>query len=342
MCLRNATAGAATGRKPNPHRHPSARPLGQDAPVLASLNPCFPASPGLPKPNSENRSSSAPVKSSRVSNLLFSNSEPIELRHGRPAFTNHHSPVTTHHALPETAKRVEAHVNHRKQSAGYPSTRDSSRHELAPYFRRLSARRQRNFLPCTAPQTFPALGRLIGTRERLETRVSLRKQTVGRPSNRYSSHHQFALIFDPEKSAALPGANHRDAECAKGRGATRKLRTLSGHRSECGARKSRSLTHVREKHATGFGMTALNRKAKRRAHARKPSMGHPASVLGTPEKANPNQPARRRRYTSHESPVTSRRISGRGRGSFPSRWGSCRAFASGRVPRFREFGRRKP
>ncbi len=37
-----------------------------------------------------------------------------------------------------------------------------------------------------APETLRVLGRLIDTPERLETRVSRRKQTVAAPSNRYS------------------------------------------------------------------------------------------------------------------------------------------------------------
>jgi hypothetical protein len=40
--------------------------------------------------------------------------------------TNHHSPVTTHQSLPETDKRVETRLSDRKQTTGYPSTRDGS------------------------------------------------------------------------------------------------------------------------------------------------------------------------------------------------------------------------
>ncbi len=91
---------------------------------FASLNPCFPLS--RPKPNSENRASSAPVKPFRNSNLHFSNSEPIELRHPASAPTSRHSPVAIHQLLLETPNRVETHVSHRKQTTGHASTRDAS------------------------------------------------------------------------------------------------------------------------------------------------------------------------------------------------------------------------
>ena len=45
------------------------------------------------------------------------------------------------------------------------------------------------------PETLRVLGRLIGTPERLETRVSHRKQTVATPSNRYTSHLADTLPF---------------------------------------------------------------------------------------------------------------------------------------------------
>lgn len=118
-----------------------------------------------PTSNSENASSRPCANSPHLNELHFYNSEPIPSRpfsvqlpaSSLQGYTshlvdgylsrclassppiNHHSPVTTRQplpgvpaaplrrgALPETANRVELGLTHRKQSTGYPSTRDSS------------------------------------------------------------------------------------------------------------------------------------------------------------------------------------------------------------------------
>ncbi len=110
------------------------------------------------------------------------------------AVTTHYPPRTAHPLLPETPNRVETHVSHRKQTAGCPSTRDSfhrpSAHQffalpiLAPHRNSSSVSDFRaNLQPLTSN-----VHRLIGTGERLEPRVSHRKQSTACTSNRYSSH----------------------------------------------------------------------------------------------------------------------------------------------------------
>ncbi len=100
------------------------------------------------------------------------------------AVTTYYSPRATHRLLPETPNRVETHVSHRKQTIGYPSTRDSSRLEFAPFS-------TGNLEPWSSNlQLLPSnFENLIGTRERLETRVSYRKQSTACTSNRYRSRH---------------------------------------------------------------------------------------------------------------------------------------------------------
>jgi hypothetical protein len=120
------------------------------------------------------------------------------------SFTSHESRVTNHAVLLDTPKRVETPVSRRKQSTGYPSTRDDSHPDLAPSRRQISGRKPSRAALFGVPETLRILGRLIDTPERLESRVSHSKQTTG--SNRYTSHpasfHQFF-------SSALPAFSAR-------------------------------------------------------------------------------------------------------------------------------------
>ncbi len=97
------------------------------------------------------------------------------------ALTSHQFPLTNHWAprpLPETAKRVERRVSYRKQTIGYTSTRDGSGRKFHAGFAPV---------PSHSPLATRHSFSLTGTRERLELRVSHRKQTIGYTSNRYTS-----------------------------------------------------------------------------------------------------------------------------------------------------------
>ena len=146
----------------------------------------------------------------------------MPLQRGRSSFTNHHVPFASCRPLPGTAKQVERHVSHRKQISRPCSTRDVPRQVLAPFPTRTPDSRSLLLLrlaqgPCfnraaylrstNHDSRFTASRVLIGTRERLETRVSYRKQGSGCTSNRYSSpdgrvHEIFAA---PPISRAWPG-----------------------------------------------------------------------------------------------------------------------------------------
>lgn len=145
---------------------------------------------------------------------------------------SHNSRATTHALLPETLIRVETHVSHRKQTSRPCSTRDVPRHALAPFQTRTPGSRsllllrlaqgpcfnRAAYLPSTNHES-PFMGSrvLIGTRERLEMRVSYRKQSSGCTSNRYSSpdgrvHEIFAA---PPISRAWQGLRSPVATCLK-------------------------------------------------------------------------------------------------------------------------------
>ncbi len=123
---------------------------------------------------------------------------------GAKFLTSSHSPLDTSRwpALPETAKRVETHVSHRKQTTTHASTRDSSRDEFVlastAWFASVQLRAS-------------SVENLIGTRERLEPRVSPRKQTIGCTSNRYSSREETLPLSgnSANREIGAPTANCR-------------------------------------------------------------------------------------------------------------------------------------
>ncbi len=101
--------------------------------------------------------------------------------------------------LPETAKRVETHLTHRKQSTGYRATRDTPRDTNVHRISGSAARRAAPVI-CAYPLNIGVVSTahqlpltthwpLIGTPERLETCLSRGKQSIGDHSNRYTSHH---------------------------------------------------------------------------------------------------------------------------------------------------------
>jgi hypothetical protein len=95
--------------------------------------------------------------------------------------------------LPETANRVESRVSHRKQTVAHHPTRDTSQDRCRALMPFPSSSLQR---PASS------IRRLIGTRERLETHVSYRKQSVGYTSNRYTSRLAFNQPSDQFSSPA--------------------------------------------------------------------------------------------------------------------------------------------
>jgi hypothetical protein len=114
---------------------PSQYPFNIDAQrrsclIPASLLPCVSASPSS-NLNSEKASSSASVKSTRISHFHFSNSEPTTVR------VSNLQPLTSNlQNLPDTPRRIEPAVSHRKQTTAHSSTRHSSH---AGCFHRTSA-----------------------------------------------------------------------------------------------------------------------------------------------------------------------------------------------------------
>lgn len=82
--------------------------------------------PVVPNPNSEKDASSTRLKPQRISNLHFSNSEPIG-RRAKSVPANEHSPLATREPLIGTRERLETHVSNRKQTAGHASNGYSSR-----------------------------------------------------------------------------------------------------------------------------------------------------------------------------------------------------------------------
>ncbi len=148
-----------------------------------SLRSCFTAFQ-RPNPNSENAPNSAQANSGPISNFHFSNSE-LRVPGRVPAdrvsiFTRHESRVTTHSILIGTPERLEIHVSRRKQSAGHPSNRYTSR--------RLNVRRFFVRRPASTLRRQASIGRnLPETAKRVETRVSCRKQTLTTCSTRDSS-----------------------------------------------------------------------------------------------------------------------------------------------------------
>jgi hypothetical protein len=99
------------------------------------------------------------------------------------------------------------------------------------------------------PKTLCVLGWLIGTLERLETRVSHRKQRIGTRSNRYSFHPGSMTLHPPfsahRSRAALPGA-----PAARGLGVPETFRVLGrwsgGALPETAERVETRVTHRKQ------------------------------------------------------------------------------------------------
>jgi hypothetical protein len=125
-----------------------------------------------------------------------------------PASTTRQLARATHCFLPGTANRVETYLTHRKQSTAYLSTRHSSRDANFREIFYSIARRAcgaKYWLLASTSHESPVTNHtpLIGTRERLESPLSHRKQSTGYRSNRYSSHPAFRTgSFAPESLAS--------------------------------------------------------------------------------------------------------------------------------------------
>jgi hypothetical protein len=111
--------------------------------------------------------------------------------------------------LPDTADRVETHLTRRKQSTAYLSTRHSSRdanfHETFDSTTRRTCGAKYRLLTSTSHESPVTNHRpLTGTRERLESHVSHRKQSTACTSNQYSSR---LTCFQILTSAGCPRAS---------------------------------------------------------------------------------------------------------------------------------------
>jgi hypothetical protein len=210
----SSAAGIETSPR-HANRRASSNSLLPRCPHPASLPPPLPclgalanSSPAM-NSNSENASSRAAIKLPRISNFRFSNSELLAACCATLALHQSLLRLTTHQPLPETANRVEIHVSHRKQTVAHASTRHSSHQS----FRAPSLPRKH----VGGPHHLPITAVLIDTRERLETGVSYRKQTIEHASARHSSRPDIPLrhsLVATHPKSLMIGAKFQTQETA--------------------------------------------------------------------------------------------------------------------------------